>query len=103
MNPNSTRRVFLITLASGGAALATGAQAQTLVDESDAVADAVGYVADAKNVDPKRHTFFVAGQRCATCAFYKAKPTQQVGSCPLFVGKLVSAGGWCKTWSQKST
>jgi hypothetical protein len=91
-----------MTLATGSAALATGAQAQTLVDETDPVADAVGYVADAQYVDPKRHLYFVAGQSCATCTFYKAKPANQVGSCPLFVGKLVSGKAWCKTWSKKT-
>lgn len=45
------RRVFLMTVAASGAALATHAQAQALVDEKDAQAAALGYVAEARRVD----------------------------------------------------
>lgn len=49
-----SRRVFMIALAAAGAALATRVQAQSLVDEKDAQAVALGYVADAKRVDVKK-------------------------------------------------
>jgi hypothetical protein len=53
-----------MTLAASSAALATGAQAQTLLDEKVAQAVALGYVADAKRVDAKKFPKFVAGQNC---------------------------------------
>ncbi len=49
------RRVFLMTLAASGAALATAAQAQALIAETDAQAAALGYVADTKRADAKKY------------------------------------------------
>jgi hypothetical protein len=94
------RRVFLITAAAAGA---TGAaHAQTLVDEKDAQAAALGYVADAKKVDTKKYPKFAAGQNCATCALYQGKPTDKAGGCPLFAGKQVASAGWCSAWAKKA-
>ena len=62
-----SRRRFLITIAASGAALSTGAHAQTMVDEKDAQAVALGYVADAKRVDAKKLPKFASGQNCANC------------------------------------
>ncbi|MBK7237301.1 MAG: high-potential iron-sulfur protein [Sterolibacteriaceae bacterium] len=101
MNRPVTRRVFLMTLAATGAALATSAQAQTLVDEKDAQAAALGYVADAKRVDVKKFPKFVAGQNCTNCALYQGKATDKAGGCPLFAGKQVAGAGWCSAWAKK--
>jgi hypothetical protein len=60
MNTPLPRRVFLMTLAASGTALATAAQAQAMVDEKDPQAAALGYVADAKRVDTKRFPKFVS-------------------------------------------
>ncbi len=87
MNHPLPRRVFLMTLAASGAALATHAQAQSLVDEKDSQAVALGYVADARRVDVKKFPKFAAGQNCANCA--------------LFQGKLIAANGWCTAWAKK--
>ena len=62
MKPSLPRRVFLMTLATSGATVATLAQAQAMVDEKDPQAVALGYVADAKRVDPKKFPKFAAGQ-----------------------------------------
>ena len=43
MNAPHPRRVFLMTLAASGMALATSAQAQAVVDEKDAQAVALGH------------------------------------------------------------
>ncbi len=43
-----TRRSFLVAVAPSGAVLATGAQGQTMVDETSPQATSFGYVADAK-------------------------------------------------------
>ena len=102
MNRSIPRRVFLMTLAASGAALATSAQAQALVDEKDAQAVALGYVAEAKRVDVKKYPKFAAGQNCASCALYQGKPGDKAGACPLFAGKQVAAAGWCSAWAKKA-
>ncbi len=96
------RRVFLMTLAASGAVLATGTQAQALLDEKDAQAIALGYVADAKRVDTKKFPKFVAGQNCANCALFQAKAGDKAGGCPLFGAKQVAAAGWCSAWAKKA-
>ena len=102
MNLPLPRRVFLMTLAASGAALATHAQAQALVDEKDAQAAALGYVADAKRVDVKKFSKFAAGQNCANCALYQGKAADKAGGCPLFAGKQVAGAGWCSAWAKKA-
>ena len=98
------RRVFLMTLAASGAALAPLARAQTppLVDEKDPQAVALGYVADAGRADAKRYPKYAAGQKCANCALYQGKPGDKAGPCPLFAGKWVAAEGWCSAWAKKA-
>ena len=71
MTPPIQRRVFLMTVAASSAALGTLAHAQAMVDEKDAQAAALGYVADAKRVDTKKYPKFVAGQNCTNCALYQ--------------------------------
>jgi hypothetical protein len=95
------RRVFLMTLAASGAALATSAQAQAMVDEKDPQAAALGYVADAKRVDVKKYPKYAAGQVCTNCALFQGKATDQAGGCPLFAGKQVAGPGWCSAWAKK--
>jgi High potential iron-sulfur protein len=102
MNQPLPRRVFLMTLAASGAALATHAQAQALVDEKDAQAAALGYVAEAKRADAKKYPKYAAGQNCANCALYQGKATDKAGACPLFAGKQVAGAGWCSAWAKKA-
>lgn len=96
------RRVFLMTLAASGAALAASAQAQAMLDEKDAQAVALGYVADAKRVDTKKFPKFVAGQNCTNCALYQGKAADKAGGCPLFGAKQVAGAGWCSAWAKKA-
>lgn len=100
MNLPTNRRVVLMTLAACGVALT--AHAQALVDEKDAQAAALGYVADAKLVDVKKHPKFTAGQNCANCVLYQGKATDKAGGCPLFAGKQVAGPGWCSAWAKKA-
>jgi hypothetical protein len=102
MNAPLPRRVFLMTLAASGSALATAAQAQAMLDEKDAQAAALGYVADAKRVDTKRFPKFVAGQNCTNCSLYQGKPTDKTAACPLFAGKQVAGAGWCSAWVKRA-
>ena len=107
MNNTLPRRVFLITAAACGAALATAAQAQApatpaLVDEKNAQAVALGYVADAKRVDVKKFPKYATGQVCSNCALYQGKVTDKAANCPLFAGKQVAGPGWCSAWAKKA-
>lgn len=101
MNKPLDRRVFMLTLATTGAALGTAAQAQAMVDEKDPQAAGLGYVADAKRVDAKKYPKYAAGQNCANCAIYTGKPADKSGGCPLFAGKQVASTGWCSAWVKK--
>ena len=96
------RRVFLMTLATSTATAGTLAHAQALVDEKDAQAVALGYVADAKRVDAKKFSKFAAGQNCTNCALYQGKATDKAAGCPLFGQKLVAGTGWCSAWAKKA-
>jgi hypothetical protein len=102
MNLTSSRRVFMISLAASGAALATGARAQSMVDEKDAQAAALAYVADATRTDAKKYPKYAAGQNCTNCALYQGKSTDKAGGCPLFPGKQVLGAGWCSAWAKKA-
>jgi anaerobic selenocysteine-containing dehydrogenase len=101
MNKQMPRRVFLMTCATTCAAFATGAQAQAMVDEKDAQAAALGYVADAKRADAKKFPKYAAGQTCANCALYQGGAAA-AGGCPLFAGKQVASAGWCSAWAKKA-
>jgi hypothetical protein len=95
------RRVFLMTVAASGVGLSTSTQAQALLDEKDPQAVALGYVADAKKVDPKKYTKYAAGQVCSNCALYQGKATDKQAGCPLFGAKQVAGPGWCSAWAKK--
>ena len=97
-----SRRVFLMTIAASGAALSTGVRAQSMVDEKDPQAIALGYVADAKRADTKKFPKFAAGQNCANCALFQGKAGDAAGGCPLFSGKQVAGAGWCSAWAKKA-
>jgi len=96
------RRVFLLTVAASTSALSVGVRAQSLVDERDPQAQALGYVADASKVDTKKYSKFAAGQNCTTCSLYQGKATDKAAACALFAGKLVAGPGWCSAWVKKA-
>lgn len=96
------RRTFLMTVVASGAALGTAARAQSMVDEKDAQAAALGYVADAKRVDAKKYPKFAADQNCANCALYQGKASDKAAGCPLFAGRQVAGPGWCSAWAKKA-
>lgn len=97
------RRVFLMAVAGSAAVLAAPrARAQTMLDEKDPQAAALGYVADAKRVDTKKYPKFAAGQHCGNCALFQGKATDKAGGCPLFGAKQVAGAGWCSAWAKKA-
>ena len=75
--------------------------APAMVSESDAVAQSLGYRKNAKLVDKKRFPRYATGQACANCVLYQGGNAAQ-GGCPIFTGKMVSAKGWCSSYSKKA-
>ncbi len=101
----TSRRHFIQIVPVAGAALlaAEFAQAQaTMVDEKDANAAALGYVADADKADKAKYKQFAAGQNCTNCALFQAKAGDTSGGCPLFGTKKVAGKGWCSAWAKKA-
>ena len=101
----SSRRSFLITSLGVASSLALSREAfadAPKVSESDPTAQALGYKADASQVDKAKFAKYVAGQACGNCQFFQGKPTDAFGPCPMFAGKQVSSKGWCSAYSKKA-
>ena len=96
----TSRRRFIQIVPAAGASLLVGraAFAQAMVDEKDATAASLGYVADTTKADQKKYPKHAADQSCTNCALFQA-PTS---GCPLFAGKKVAAKGWCSAWAKKA-
>lgn len=88
----------ILSLLSGPA----NAAAPPALDPNDPTAKALGFVNDAKTVDAAANPTFKSTQKCANCAQYQGKASDPVAPCPIFGGKLVPAGGWCKVWAAKA-
>jgi len=73
-----------------------------MVDEKDAQAINLGYVADAARVDKSKFPNFVAGSLCNNCALFQGAAADAAGGCQLFLGKKVAAQGWCSAWARKA-
>ena len=104
---NSSRRVFVIRSVATGAAIAASplvfAQAKpAMLDEKDATAVALGYVADTAKADHKKFPKHDKAQDCGNCAIFVGKATDAAGGCPLFAGKQVATKGWCSAWVKKA-
>ncbi len=80
------------------APVATGA----MVDEKDAQAASLGYVADAGRVDKVKFASFAAGSACSNCALYQGATGSEAGGCGIFPGKQVAAKGWCSAYNKKA-
>ena len=104
---NSSRRVFVIRSVATGAAIAGSsllfAQAKpAMLDEKDATAAALGYVADTTKADAKKFPKHDKAQNCGNCAIFVGKATDAAGGCPLFAGKQVATKGWCSAYAKKA-
>lgn len=74
-----------------------------MLDEADAAAVALGYMADSARIDKARFPNHAATQLCANCTLYQGAAGAEAGPCPLFTGKQVSAKGWCASYVKKAT
>ncbi len=107
---NSSRRVFVIrsvaTVATGAAIAGSSlvfAQAKpAMVDEKDATAASLGYVADTTKADQKKYPKHDKAQNCGNCAIFQGKAADAAGGCPLFAGKQVASKGWCSAYAKKA-
>ena len=72
------------------------------LEENEPTAQALGYKHDAGMADKKKFANWQAGQTCANCLQYQAKPTDAWGPCAIFPGKQVAAKGWCAAWVKKA-
>ena len=106
------RRGFLkMGVTAGGGVLALSAipiqlSAQDMVAESEPLAQAMGYVADASKVDtakfPKRAGEAGAKQFCHNCALYAGEADSESAPCSIFQNRLVAGAGWCNAWVAKA-
>ncbi len=75
------------------------------LDEADAVAKALGFHHNAKDTDfvryPQRKKPEAKNQFCKNCALYAPK-NDGWGKCQMLTNGLVSAEGWCGSWSKKA-
>lgn len=79
-----------------GALLSQTAQAAPVpVQESDPMASAVGYKADAAKATARKDP----SESCSNCNLYSGKEGAADGPCALFQDNLVSAKGWCTAWA----
>jgi len=100
-----SRRTFLINSLGVASSLALSRQASAdapEVPESDPTAQALGYRADAMNVDKAKYAKYATGQECSNCAFYQDKPINAFAPCTMFGGRPVAGRGWCSAYSKKT-
>ena len=80
---------------------ATATATGPLVDEKDAQAAALGYVAVAAKADKAKFSNYSDGQACSNCSLYQGGAADQ-GGCPLYPGKQVLAKAWCSAYNKKA-
>lgn len=101
------RRKFLKTTIVATAAVMAGATIRKALGtgdmphltDTDPTAKAMGYVDDAAT---SKNKLYRPGSVCANCQLYSGG-TAGYGDCQLFPGKLVSARGWCTSYTRKAS
>jgi hypothetical protein len=99
-----SRRRFMILVASAATTTVLSIESRAeapLLAENDPTARALGYKADAAQVDKTTFPRYQTGQTCANCQLYQGKPGSVTGPCPTYGGKLVYAKGWCNAYVKK--
>jgi High potential iron-sulfur protein len=104
-NMSASRRAFVISLAALASNLfiVDAARADdVMVSESDPAAIALGYKANASQVDKAKYNTYMPGEICSNCQFYQGDASTASAPCPLLGGKLVRGEGWCKGYVKKA-
>jgi hypothetical protein len=100
-----SRRVFIengaFLFATFGVCAVAWPDSAPMVSESDPIAVALGYKANASSVDKAKFPQYAAGASCSNCVQYQGAAGAASGPCPLFAGKAVSAHGWCSAYAKK--
>ena len=97
------RRSFVLRAVTAGCLLGlVHAEAFANVDESDALAIALGYKSDTARVDATKYPNHAASQQCNGCKHFQGAATDASAGCTLFGGKAVAAKGWCSSWVTKA-
>jgi hypothetical protein len=94
-------RAGAVLAATAGLSSLARADSLPMLSESDPLAQALGYRADATKVDKSKFAQYAAGQACASCSLYGGAAGATSGPCPLYAGKAVSASGWCASYAKK--
>lgn len=93
---------MIVSTATLAPLIASAESTPALVAESDPIALALGYRADATTVDtskyPQKASDASSPQLCANCSLYKTA-SDGVGNCAAIPGKLVAGPGWCSVWN----
>ena len=101
----ANRRTFMMQVAAGSSALLAGSvmaqAAAPKLDEKDAQAVALGYVADTTKADLKKFPKHTKDQKCSNCALFQGKAADAWAGCPLFGTKQGAGAGWCSAWAKK--
>jgi hypothetical protein len=100
-----SRRVFMLQVAAGGAALGAGATVvaqPARVDEKDPQAVSLGYVHDTTKANTAKFPKHTNDQKCNNCQLFQGKAADAWGGCPLFGTKQVAGPGWCSAWVKKA-
>lgn len=99
------RRAVLLALglvSAVGSPRRVAAAVGKLLEESEPAAKSIGYVANARTVDPKANPGYKRSQTCATCAFIKFGTGRQ-RACSVVADRLVESAGWCKLWKLRGS
>lgn len=104
---NRSRRSLSTLIVLGATALwsvrrspaAHAADAIPHLDEKEGTATALGYVEDAARAEKLKSPGFVPGSNCANCLQLQGRAGDAFRPCGIFPGRLVSAAGWCKSWT----
>lgn len=103
-NANTTRRQMLRLAGATIACASTlrfgplfaGQEALPHLTDANPAAASLGYTEDASTVDIGKFPKHKAGERCASCKYFRAAGLGgQYGPCQLYPGNAVNMNGWC--------
>lgn len=101
-----SRRKFVKSGGAAAAVIAMGLSGRShsselpRVDENGAMAKALNYVHDARNVDAALRP---SDRYCYNCVLYAGSEKDEWAGCSIFPGKAVAGAGWCNAWAPKQS